>query len=94
MWHENTRRVLADGHPQGRNFDPARAVANVSVPLHPGAERFYREAGLLGNAANEPARPPAGATDTPAAAGDKAGNGNPPAEKSTTGKSGEDKPQR
>ncbi|WP_247873155.1 TAXI family TRAP transporter solute-binding subunit [Azospirillum sp. TSH64] len=94
LWHENTRRVLADGHPQGRNFDPARAVANVSVPLHPGAERFYREAGLLGNAANEPARAPDSATDSPSAAGDKAANGKPPADKGTTGKSGEDKPQR
>nr|WP_281415004.1 TAXI family TRAP transporter solute-binding subunit [Azospirillum picis] len=60
LWHENTRRILAEGHPQGRRFDPARAIANVSVPLHPGAERFYREAGLLGSAANEPTRDPAG----------------------------------
>lgn len=60
LWHENTRRVLADGHPKGRSFDPARAAINVSVPLHPGAERYYREAGLLGNAANETdARAPA-----------------------------------
>ncbi|MCM8732750.1 TAXI family TRAP transporter solute-binding subunit [Azospirillum sp. A1-3] len=82
LWHENTRRVLAEGHPQGRNFDPARAVANVSVPLHPGAERFYREAGLLGNAANEPARAPTGGTGTDAtpAGGEKAANGKPPAD--------------
>ncbi|WP_246798986.1 TAXI family TRAP transporter solute-binding subunit [Azospirillum oryzae] len=82
LWHENTRRVLAEGHPQGRNFDPARAVANVSVPLHPGAERYYREAGLLGNAANEPARAPTGGTgtDTTPAGGEKAANGKPPAD--------------
>ncbi|CAO3423613.1 TAXI family TRAP transporter solute-binding subunit [Azospirillum doebereinerae] len=60
LWHENTRRVLAEGHPKGRSFDPAKAAVNVSVPLHPGAERYYREAGLLGNAANETdARAPA-----------------------------------
>jgi len=53
LWHENTRRVLAEGHPKGRSFDPAQAAVNVSIPLHPGAERYYREAGLLGNAANE-----------------------------------------
>ncbi|MGF7172608.1 TAXI family TRAP transporter solute-binding subunit [Azospirillum doebereinerae] len=53
LWHENTRRVLAEGHPKGRSFDPAKAAVNVSIPLHPGAERYYREAGLLGNAANE-----------------------------------------
>ncbi|WP_448204091.1 TAXI family TRAP transporter solute-binding subunit [Azospirillum sp. sgz302134] len=55
LWHENTRRLLIEGHPKGRSFDPTKAVANVSVPLHPGAERYYREAGLIGDAANEPA---------------------------------------
>jgi len=54
LWHENTRRLLVEGHPKGRSFDPTKAVANVSVPLHPGAERYYREVGLTGNAANEP----------------------------------------
>jgi uncharacterized protein len=28
-------------------FDPEKAWANVGGPLHPGAERFYREAGYL-----------------------------------------------
>lgn len=54
LWHENTRRLLIEGHPKGRSFDRLKAVANVSVPLHPGAERYYREVGLVGNAANEP----------------------------------------
>ncbi|MHA7060645.1 TAXI family TRAP transporter solute-binding subunit [Azospirillum argentinense] len=54
LWHENTRRLLIEGHPKGRSFDATKAVANVSVPLHPGAERYYREVGLIGNAANEP----------------------------------------
>lgn len=94
LWHENTRRVLAEGHPQGRNFDPARAVANVSVPLHPGAERFYREAGLLGNAANESAGAPAGTTGTDSATGEKAANGKPPAETTPTGKAAGDKAPR
>ncbi len=55
LWHENTRRLLAEGHPKGKLIDPAHAAANVSVPLHPGAERYYREVGLVGNAANEAA---------------------------------------
>ena len=58
LWHENTRRLLIEGHPKGRSFDATRAVANVSVPLHPGAERYYREVGLIGNAANEPTAGP------------------------------------
>lgn len=53
LWNDTTRRLLADGHPRGRALDPAKAVASISVPLHPGAERYYREAGLIGNAANE-----------------------------------------
>ncbi len=53
LWHENTRRILAEGHPKGRSFDPAKAATDVAIPLHPGAERYYREAGLLGDAANE-----------------------------------------
>nr|WP_206692220.1 TAXI family TRAP transporter solute-binding subunit [Azospirillum sp. INR13] len=81
LWHENTRRLLADGHPQGRNFDPARAVANVSVPLHPGAERYYREVGLLGNAANEENRAPASTPETGAGTGDKAVRDKPAGEK-------------
>ncbi|WP_209879821.1 TAXI family TRAP transporter solute-binding subunit [Azospirillum soli] len=58
LWHENTRRLLIEGHPKGRSFDPTKAIANVSVPLHPGAERYYREVGLAGNAANEPTSGP------------------------------------
>lgn len=66
LWHENTRRVLAEGHPRGRSFDPAKAATDVAIPLHPGAERYYREAGLLGDAANETnARAPAVAPAKP-----------------------------
>lgn len=58
LWHENTRQILAEGHPRGKSIDPASALAGLSVPLHAGAERYYREAGLLGNAANESERLP------------------------------------
>ena len=34
-------------HPAFKDFDPREAVRLGSVPLHPGAERAYREAGLL-----------------------------------------------
>ena len=95
LWHENTRRLLADGHPQGRNFDPARAVANVSVPLHPGAERYYREVGLLGNAANEENRAPASAPENGAGtggkpAGDKPVGDKPAADRPTGDKAAKD----
>lgn len=54
LWHENTRRLLAEGHPRGKMIDPANAAANTSVPLHDGAVRYYREAGLqVGNTAGD-----------------------------------------
>jgi TRAP transporter TAXI family solute receptor len=34
-------------HPAFKDFDPKDAVRLANVPLHPGAERAYREAGLL-----------------------------------------------
>lgn len=48
LWHENTLKILADGHPRGRSIDPRAALAAVAVPIHPGAQRYYREVGLLG----------------------------------------------
>jgi TRAP transporter TAXI family solute receptor len=34
-------------HPAFKDFEPKDAVKLANVPLHPGAERAYREAGLL-----------------------------------------------
>jgi uncharacterized protein len=34
-------------HPAFKDFDPKDAVRLANVPLHPGAERAYKEAGLL-----------------------------------------------
>ena len=33
---------LGEVHPEARNFDRAGAADTDPVPLHPGAERFYR----------------------------------------------------
>lgn len=55
LWHDGTHRLLTDGHPRGRSISFANALRQLSVPLHPGAERFYQETGLLGTAAS-PAR--------------------------------------
>ncbi len=51
--HDFTKVLLTnlDGvrkvHPAFKDFDPKDAVKLANVPLHPGAERAYREAGLL-----------------------------------------------
>ncbi|GAA4215882.1 TAXI family TRAP transporter solute-binding subunit [Actinocatenispora rupis] len=34
---------LARAHPEGRQLDPRSAIDTYPVPLHPGAERYYRE---------------------------------------------------
>jgi len=47
LWNENTRKLLDNGHAKGKSILQANALAGVSLPLHPGAERFYKEVGLL-----------------------------------------------
>jgi TRAP transporter TAXI family solute receptor len=39
--------TLAAAHAAAKAIDPAKAAQGVPVPLHPGAERYYREAGLM-----------------------------------------------
>lgn len=47
LWNDNSRRLLDAGHQKGREITPETALDGIGIPLHPGAERFYREAGLL-----------------------------------------------
>jgi uncharacterized protein len=49
IWNEQNRASFAAGHPRGRDLSPARAVLDLPVPLHPGAERYYREMGFESN---------------------------------------------
>lgn len=39
--------VLANAHSAIKAFNPANALKGLPMPLHPGAEKYYREAGLL-----------------------------------------------
>ncbi|HHT48502.1 MAG TPA: TAXI family TRAP transporter solute-binding subunit [Firmicutes bacterium] len=38
---------IAIGHPKGAELDPAYSVASISIPMHPGAKKYYKELGLL-----------------------------------------------
>ncbi|MET3791263.1 TAXI family TRAP transporter solute-binding subunit [Aquamicrobium terrae] len=38
---------LVASHAAAKAIDPAKALDGIPVPLHPGAERYYREAGIL-----------------------------------------------
>ena len=39
--------ALAAGHAKGNELSAKSAVQGVSVPFHPGAEKYYKEAGVL-----------------------------------------------
>jgi TRAP transporter TAXI family solute receptor len=43
---ENLDQLTA-AHAAAKAIDPAKALDGMPVPLHPGAERYYKEAGLL-----------------------------------------------
>ncbi len=47
LWNDGTRKVLDSGHAKGKEVQKASALNARGIPLHPGAERFYREAGML-----------------------------------------------
>ncbi|WP_105386527.1 TAXI family TRAP transporter solute-binding subunit [Neorhizobium alkalisoli] len=47
MWNEATRKALDAGHAKGKMITLQNAVTGLGIPLHPGAERFYKEAGVL-----------------------------------------------
>lgn len=46
LWNGATQRLLDAHEPLGRQVRLGDALDGLSVPLHPGAKRFYREAGL------------------------------------------------
>jgi TRAP transporter TAXI family solute receptor len=50
LWNKTTRKLLDSGHAKGKviRLETAlKGIKGLNVPLHPGAERFYKEAGVL-----------------------------------------------
>ena len=47
LWNDESRKLLDVGHAKGKTITVETSQAGIGVPLHAGAERFYREAGLL-----------------------------------------------
>jgi TRAP transporter TAXI family solute receptor len=47
LWSQRTAALLAAGHPQGRSISLETSMTGISIPLHPGAERYYRHIGVL-----------------------------------------------
>ncbi len=46
LWTDASQKLLRAGHPKGREITLESALDGIAIPLHPGAERFYKEAGL------------------------------------------------
>ncbi|HEX2134356.1 MAG TPA: TAXI family TRAP transporter solute-binding subunit, partial [Microvirga sp.] len=46
LWSDKTRAALDAGHAKGKLIRKETALQGAAIPLHPGAERYYREAGL------------------------------------------------
>ncbi|MBN8534610.1 MAG: TAXI family TRAP transporter solute-binding subunit [Rhizobiales bacterium] len=46
LWSDKTRAALDGGHAKGKSITRATALTGLGIPLHAGAEKFYKEAGL------------------------------------------------
>jgi len=47
LWHESARALLDAGHAKARAVTKDTALDGIAIPMHPGAERYYREMGIL-----------------------------------------------
>lgn len=47
LWSDGTRQALEAGHAKGKMITLANATTSLGIPLHPGAERFYKEVGVI-----------------------------------------------
>lgn len=47
LWNRSTRHLLDVGHAKGASVTRQTALDGIGIPLHPGAERYYREAGMI-----------------------------------------------
>jgi TRAP transporter TAXI family solute receptor len=47
LWTPSARQLLDSGHAKARAITLQTALDGIAIPLHPGAERYYREMGML-----------------------------------------------
>jgi TRAP transporter TAXI family solute receptor len=46
LWNPSTRKLLDSGHSKARFIRRETAITGLGIPLHPGAQRYYRETGM------------------------------------------------
>lgn len=47
LFNETTQKLFANGHAKGKYITLENAVQGAGIPFHPGADKFYKEAGVL-----------------------------------------------
>jgi len=47
LWNKNTRKLLDKGHSKGKAIQLETALKGVLIPVHPGAEKYYKEVGMI-----------------------------------------------
>ena len=47
LWNDNSRKLFDAGHAKAKDIQLSSALKAVNTPLHPGAEKFYKEKGVL-----------------------------------------------
>ena len=47
LWNPSTRKLLDSGHAKGKTIKLETAIVGLGIPLHAGAEKFYKEKGLI-----------------------------------------------
>jgi len=47
LYGDAAQKMLASGHAKGKFITKENAVKGAGIPFHPGAERFYKEIGLI-----------------------------------------------
>ncbi|WP_172331679.1 TAXI family TRAP transporter solute-binding subunit [Mangrovicoccus sp. HB161399] len=50
LWNDNSRKLFDSGHAKGKQITLETAISGLDglgVPMHPGAEKFYKEAGMM-----------------------------------------------
>ncbi len=58
LWHPTTSTLLTNSHPRGRDIVMVDAMRGVPIPIHPGAEAFYRLVGLAPRSTDQPSLRP------------------------------------
>ena len=47
LWNPSTRKLLDSGHAKGKAIKLETAIVGLGIPLHAGAEKYYKEKGLI-----------------------------------------------